>query len=113
MKVPENATEEELFKRLEKAIENYKQWPQRTDGDGGYVNESLEEVNIRLTCGCCQIVCAANKDERKENYRLLKNSGCVIQRENGDIVVLPPDEAAEEFEKMDSVHRALYTDAGL
>jgi len=40
-------------------------------------------------------------------------SGCVIQRENGDIVVLPPDEAAEEFEKMDPAHKRLYTDADL
>ena len=52
-----------------------------------------------------------NKDERKENYRLLKRSGCIIQRENGDIVVLPPDEAAEAFERMDPVHKALYTNA--
>ncbi len=111
MEVPENATEAELFMRLQKAIQNYKQWPQRSDGDGGYVNESLKDVNMRLTCGCCQIVCAANKDERKENYRLLKNSGCVIQRENGDIVVLPHEEAAKEFEKMDTEHKRLYTDA--
>jgi len=110
MKVPENATEAELFERLEKAIEKYKQWPQRADGDGGYVNESLEEVNIRLTCGCCQIVCASDKKARNENYRLLKNSGCVIQRENGEVVVLPAEEAAAEFEKMDSAHKALYTD---
>jgi epoxyqueuosine reductase QueG len=108
MPVPEDETEAELFTRLQKAIQNYKQWPQRTDGDGGYENESLKGVNMRLTCGCCQIVCAENKDERKENYRLLKNSGCVIQRENGDIVVLPPDEAAEEFEKMDPAHKELY-----
>ena len=63
---------------------------------------------MRLTCGCCQIVCAENKDERQENYRLLRNSGCVIQRENGDIILLSPDEAAEEFEKMDPAHKALY-----
>ena len=109
MKVPETATEEELFKRLERAIENYRQWPQRTDGDGGYVNESLKEVNIRLTCGCCQIVCASDKKARNENYRLLRNSGCVIQREDGDIVVLPHEQAAEEFEKMDPAHKRLYT----
>lgn len=108
MPVPENATEDELFKRLAKAVENYKKWPQRSDGEGGYVNESLKGVNMRLTCGCCQIVCSNDKEARNENYRLLKNSGCVIQRKNGDVVVLPPDEAVEEFKKMDPAHRELY-----
>jgi hypothetical protein len=51
--------------------------------------------------------------EKGQVYRFLKDSSCVIQRENGDIVVLPPDEAAEEFEKMDPAHNRLYTDAGL
>ncbi|UCD83339.1 MAG: epoxyqueuosine reductase [Deltaproteobacteria bacterium] len=111
MEVPENATEAELFARLQKAIENYKKWPRRSDGDGGYENVSLKGVNMRLTCGCCQIVCAKDKKARTENYKLLKNSGCVIQREDGDIVVLPPEEAAKEFEKMDPAHKALYTDA--
>jgi hypothetical protein len=91
------------------AIRKYMRRPKRTDGDGGFNPMTNEEMNLRLTCACCQAVCAANEDERKENYRLLKNSGCVIQRENGDIVVLPPEKAAEEFEKMDPAHKALYT----
>ncbi len=109
MKIPENATEEELFALLGAAIQKYKQWPERTDGDGGYVSETLAGVNIRLTCGCCQTVCSADKKARTGNYTLLKKSGCVIQRENGDIVALPPEEAAKEFEKMDPAHKALYT----
>ena len=109
MEIPENATEEELFAMLAAAIEKYKQWPERADGDGGYVNESLKGVNMRLTCGCCQIVCSQDKAARKENYKLLRNSGCVIQRENGDIVVLPAEEAAAVFEELDPAHKALYT----
>ena len=108
MNIPDNATEEELFAMLRTAIEKYKQWPERTDGDGGYVNESLKGVNMRLTCGCCQIVCSADRKARAENYRLLRNSGCVIQRENGDIAVLPAEAAAKEFEKMDTAHKQLY-----
>lgn len=106
MAVPENATEAELTAKLQEAAYKKKKWPERIDGDGGHVNPP----QFRLTCGNCQVVCGADKDQRKENYRLLKNSGCIIQRENGDIVVLPPDEAAEALEKMDPVHKALYTD---
>jgi epoxyqueuosine reductase QueG len=109
IQIPENATEQELFILLATAIEKYKQWPQRADGDGGYENESLAGVNMRLTCGCCQIVCAADKKARTENYKLLRDSGCVIQRVNGDIEVLPAEEAAKAFEKMDPAHKRLYT----
>ena len=105
MVVPGNATEEELSAKLEEAADKKRKWPQRRDSDGSHVNPP----RIQLACGGCQVVCGADKNERKENYRLLMNSGCVIQRENGDIVVLPPDEAAEAFEKMDPVHKALYT----
>ena len=93
---------------LNTAVDKYKLWPQRTDGDGGYV----KGVNMRLTCGCCQTICSTDKKSRAENYRLLKNSGCVIQRENGDVVALPPEEAAKEFEKMDPEHKRLYIKLG-
>jgi hypothetical protein len=39
---------------------------------------------------------------------MLKRSGCVIQRENGDIEVLPAREAAREFSAMKPEHRRMY-----
>jgi epoxyqueuosine reductase QueG len=81
--------------------------------EGGFTPSVGGNVNIRLTCGNCSYICFGDKEETRENYRLLKSSGCVIQLENGEKLVLPPEEAAEEFEKMDSVHKALYTEAGL
>ncbi len=49
-------------------------------------------------------------------YKFLENSedltpnvyGCVIQRPGGEKVVLKPDEAKSEFEKMNPEHRNLY-----
>ena len=99
-----------MFSMLNTAVDKYKQWPQRTDGDGGYVNESMKGINMRLTCGCCQTICSADKKSRAETYRLLKNSGCVIQLESGDVVALPPEEAAKEFEKMALEHKQLYAE---
>lgn len=76
---------------------------------GGFTPKNLGgNVNIRLTCGICNYICFGNREETQENYRLLTSSGCVIQREDGEKVVLPPDEAAEAFEKMPPEHRALY-----
>jgi hypothetical protein len=71
------------------------------------------QVNIRLTCGICNYICFGNKDETRENYRLLTSSGCVVQLENGEKITLPPEEAVKELEKMDSSHQALYTEEGL
>jgi len=63
---------------------------------------------IRLTCGNCQIVCWGDPTETKENYRLLTNSGCVVQKENGDTVVLPAEEAEQLFESMSPKHKRAY-----
>jgi len=107
-KIPDGNDGSELFQTLTRAIGNYAKWPRRSDGDGGYKSEVVEGLNIRLTCGNCQIVCFGSKEETRENYRLLTTSGCVVQRENGEIVALPPDEAQREFDKMNPAHRELY-----
>jgi epoxyqueuosine reductase QueG len=64
---------------------------------------------IQLTCGNCAIVCWGDQKETAENYRLLTNSGCVIQKEDGELVILPPDKAQEEFDKMDPKLKRRYT----
>ena len=100
--------EEELARVFIRAVANYTNWPERTDGSGGYVNMALSEASLRLTCGNCQLVCWGDREKTREHYRLLTRSGCVIQRENGDIDVLPCDEAACAFEKMTPAHKSLY-----
>jgi len=106
--IPDDADETKLSALLMRGIANYGRWPKRSDGDGGYPNTALDGLNIRLTCGNCQIICWGNKEDTKENYRLLSTSGCVIQRENGEILALPPEEAAREFDKMSGAHKDLY-----
>jgi epoxyqueuosine reductase QueG len=100
--------EDEMMKVFLDAVAKYPRWPKRTDGDGGYVNPALAETSLRLTCGNCQIICWGDHKLTRENYRMLKRSGCVIQRENGDIEVLPAREAAREFSAMKPEHRRMY-----
>ena len=64
--------------------------------------------NTKLTCGNCQLICSGDLNLTKENYRLLINSGCVIQKESGEILVLPPEKAEKEFKKMSPKHQRLY-----
>jgi len=103
---------EKTFELLVKAFaQSYKR--PALPGEGGFTPSTGGNMNIRLTCGNCSYICFGDRDETRENYRLLKSSGCVIQLENGEKRVLPPQEADEEFEKMNPAHKRLYTEAGL
>jgi len=64
--------------------------------------------DTKLTCGNCQLICWGDTKETKENFNILINSGWLIQKENGEITVLPTDEAKKEFEKMSPKHQKLY-----
>ena len=63
---------------------------------------------VRLTCGNCQIVCGGDPKETQENLRILINSGCVVQKEDSEIVVLPPEKAEKLFNSLDEDHKNLY-----
>jgi epoxyqueuosine reductase QueG len=79
----------------------------RYDVSTGFTQSATNQV-IRFTCGNCQIICFGNPKETQENYRILTNSGCVVQKENGDIVVLPAEEAEKFFEMMSPKHKRAY-----
>ncbi|ABW65987.1 4Fe-4S ferredoxin iron-sulfur-binding domain-containing protein [Desulfosudis oleivorans] len=106
--IPDPADENSQMETLVRAVGNYTKWPRRSDGDGGFENNAFGGLNIRLTCGNCQMVCRGDREETKENYRLLTTSGCVIQREDGTIEVLGAEDAAREFERMPPEHTTLY-----
>ena len=91
-----------LFKVLFKAYTKYQRWPENNSP------KYKSPYKLRLTCGFCQLVCFGNKKETVKNYKMLINSGCVIQAVNGDYIILPGDKAREFFEKLPIKHRKLY-----
>lgn len=90
------------------AIYKYTKWPERKPS-GGFENPLLPGVNLRMTCGMCQKICWGDKDENRKNYDLLINSGCVLQKPDGGIVILPPDEAQKMFDEFPRKHKKLYS----
>jgi len=110
--IPEGDDENKLSGALVKAILKYLKWPERKmNGEvlkGGYYNMALKEKKIRLTCGMCQKICFGNKEETRKNYELLTKSGCVLQEPDGNIIVLPPEEAEQAFNEFPPEHRKLY-----
>lgn len=76
---------------------------------GGTPLPGFEDIVLHTTCGNCQLVCFGDKKETAENFKLLRNSGCVVQRPDGTLCALPPEEGEKELAKMDPEHRAIYS----
>jgi epoxyqueuosine reductase QueG len=68
----------------------------------------LIDGKFSMTCGMCQLVCAPDKEERKRRYKMLTESGCVVQSTDGSVESMPPEEAAKRLAAMDPETRALY-----
>ncbi len=105
-RIPEE--KEDIYREFARAYTNYMQWPERVDGAAGYYHPAIPGKKVYLTCGTCQIICWGNEAETRENHRLLTDSGCVLQREDGSLEACPAEQAAEEFARLEPAFRALY-----
>ena len=63
---------------------------------------------LELTCAHCQFICHPDKKVRQKRYKMLTNSGVVIQEPNGDLKPVSPDEAEKHLSAMSPGQRALY-----
>jgi len=96
---------DELFREFVRAVDLYNRRPPMP---GGIPHPALDGYKQHLTCGNCQITCWGNKEDTRENVKLLHNSGCVLQRPDGELYALPPEEAEAGFDNMEAERRALY-----
>ncbi len=103
--VPDPEDHEGLLAEFFRAVELYYRRPEMP---GGYRHVALGQTKQYMTCGNCQIMCWGNKEDTRENLRLLHGSGCVLQNPDGELYALPPEEAEKAFEAMDPERRALY-----
>ena len=104
---PENDVE--VSRLLSLAMTSQKKRPPIKDCSSGYQPASYGGMaTIQLTCGNCQFVCAGNPKETAQRYKILINSGCVIQKEDGRLEVYPPNKAQEVFESMPIKQQRLY-----
>lgn len=75
--------------------------------EGGFFNP-LSRKKLNLTCGNCQLICVPDKEERKRRHKMLTDSGCVVQRPDGSLEAVSPEEAASRVASMPAETRALY-----
>ncbi len=63
---------------------------------------------LEFTCGHCQFLCHPDKKVRQERYKMITNSGVVIQEADGRSRAVKPEEAIAHLDAMDAETRALY-----
>jgi epoxyqueuosine reductase QueG len=100
--VPED--DEAFLPLLLAGVEKY---AKRPEGQGGRYH-SLMDNKLYTTCGNCQIVCHPELKERKRRYRLLSESGVVVQNPDGSLEALAPAAAANRLESMAADRRSIY-----
>jgi len=101
--IPEE--DEAFYPALLNAIGPYLKRPRP---DISIFNVIMPGDRVELTCGNCQLICHPDKDVRKARYKLLTQSGVVVQNPDGTRKAVASEKAIEHLEKMDDDQRALY-----
>ncbi|OPY07812.1 MAG: Epoxyqueuosine reductase [Syntrophaceae bacterium PtaB.Bin095] len=101
--IPEK--DEEFLPAIIAAADAYKNRPRQ---EGGFFHFLMPGNRIHFTCGNCMLVCHPDKKVRKRRYKMLTQSGVVVQRPDGKCEAVSPDEARKYLKKMPPGQRALY-----
>ena len=101
--IPEE--DEAFYPALLNAIGPYLKRPKP---DIAVFNTIMPGDKVELTCGNCQLICHPDKDVRKARYKLLTQSGVMVQHADGRREAVTPEEAEKHLAKMDDERRALY-----
>jgi epoxyqueuosine reductase QueG len=104
--IPEK--DEDFYPALVKNVGRYlkRPKPERT-----LFNVLMPGDKLELTCGNCQLICHPDREIRKSRYKMLVESGVVVQNPDGSLEALPSEEAEKRIESMDTKTRALYEEA--
>ena len=97
--------EDQAFR--EAMIKGIKAYDRRPPMEGG-TPHILMRSKLYLTCGNCQLLCWPDPEDRKENFRILTSSGVVIQKPDGKLENLSPQEGEEFINGLDEERRSLY-----
>jgi len=71
-------------------------------------NALMPGDQVELTCGNCQLICHPDKEVRKRRFKLLVESGVIVENPDGSREAVSPEEAINRLAAMDKVTRALY-----
>jgi epoxyqueuosine reductase len=105
---PIPAEDKDFMPALIKAVKASWKWPRM---EGGFYHVVMKD-KLYLTCGNCQLICTPDKEERKRRFKMLAESGVVMQNPDGTLEALPPEKARDRIASLPPDIRALYEDTG-
>ena len=97
-------SDEELRPAHERMQIAHSKWPA---SEGGRYFFFMDE-KLRVSCANCQLVCCPDKNERKKRYKMLTESGVVIQNSDGSRIAVSQEDANKIFASMSTTRKALY-----
>lgn len=100
--------DEDFLPAIINAAPAYKMRPK---AEGGFFHFLMPGNRINFTCNNCSMVCHPDKETRKCRYRILTQSGVVVQNPDGTLEAVAPEEAIHRLAAMPPERRALYEKA--
>jgi len=97
-------TDEEVVAVAKSQLEAYNKRP---EAPGGRYH-TFTDRKIYYVCSNCQFVCTPDKKERKRRNHLVRESGVIVQNENGTLEPVTPEEARKRMDAMEPERRAMY-----
>jgi epoxyqueuosine reductase QueG len=101
--IPEK--DEDFLGALIKAAPAYRN---RKKVDYGLYHALVPGNLLEFTCGHCQFICHPDKAVRQARYKMLINSGVVIQDPDGTLRPVSPEEAKNHLAALDPEQKKLY-----
>ncbi|MFO7962931.1 MAG: hypothetical protein R6U50_03330 [Desulfobacterales bacterium] len=103
--IPEN--DADFLPALIKAAPAYKSRPKQDFGCNIY-HPLVPGNRLEFTCGHCQFICHPEREIRQKRYEMIRDSGVMIQHEDGSLTAVSPEAARKHIAEMDPDTRALY-----
>ncbi len=101
--IPEK--DEDFYTAIIHSAEAYKKRPRE---EGGFFHFLMPGNRVAFTCCNCMLLCHPDKEVRKKRYKMLVNSGVVVQLPDGSCEAVSPEEAEKRLMAMPKEQRRLY-----
>ncbi|MCX5859347.1 MAG: epoxyqueuosine reductase [Proteobacteria bacterium] len=101
--IPEK--DEEFMPALAQAVPKVLKRP---PAGGGFHHFLFPGYRVFLTCGQCQLICVADKEERLRRADLIRKGGVVVQNPDGSLEFVDPGEAKKRLAALNPKTRGWY-----
>lgn len=97
-------TDQEVVRVAKDQLEAFNKRPEQPGGR----YHTFTNRKIYYVCSNCQFVCTPDKEERKRRSKLVRDSGVIVQNEDGTLEAVTHEEARRRLDAMPPERRAMY-----